>query len=29
MILDVSGMPMLDALKILCELVQQRVIAMR
>jgi hypothetical protein len=29
MILDVSGMPLLDALKILCELVQQRVITMR
>ena len=29
MILDVSGMPLFDALKILCELVQQRVITMR
>ncbi len=29
MILDVSGMPLLDALKILCELVQQRVITLR
>ncbi len=29
MILDVSGMPLLDALKILCELVQQRVISVR
>jgi hypothetical protein len=29
MILDVSGMPLLDALKILCELVQQHVITMR
>jgi hypothetical protein len=29
MILDVSGMPTLDALKILCELAQQRVISFR
>ena len=29
MILDVSGMPRLDALKILCELSQQRVISFR
>jgi hypothetical protein len=29
MILDVSGMPLLDALKILCELAQQRVIGFR
>ena len=29
MILDVSGMPLLDALKILCELSQQRVITFR
>jgi hypothetical protein len=29
MILDVSGMPMLDAMRILTELVQQRVIAFR
>jgi hypothetical protein len=29
MILDVSGMPLFDALKILCELVQQKVITLR
>jgi hypothetical protein len=29
MILDVSGMPMLDALRILCELAQQRIISFR
>jgi len=29
MILDVSGMPTLDALRILCELAQQRVISFR
>jgi hypothetical protein len=29
MILDVSGMPLLDALKILAELQQQRVISFR
>jgi hypothetical protein len=29
MILDVSGMPRLDALRILNELVQQRIVALR
>jgi hypothetical protein len=29
MILDVSGMPVLDALRILCELAQQRIISFR